>query len=93
MRVVVNQLAALGQKTGIGLTLHVPVAPLLGPCSEPGEIAAYPEGWLVAAAKRSRIRPYLEGSRPAGQALGNASPRVRWGARMPWAWSASWAVR
>ena len=60
MRVVVNQLAALGQKTGIG---HYTSQLLrcLGDCSSPGEISAYPEGLLRKARESfTRIRPYLE---------------------------------
>src|SRR5712671_2771735 len=81
MRVVVNQLAALGQKTGVG---HYTSQLLrcLRACSSPGEIEAYPEGWL----KRSRIafthiRPYLEGSRPSGPSATITAPRVHWRSR------------
>jgi glycosyltransferase involved in cell wall biosynthesis len=79
MRVVVNQLAALGQKTGIG---HYTSQLLrcLRACSAPGEIESYPEGWLRYSRESfTRIRPYLEGSRPAGQAptIGRAA-RVGW---------------
>ncbi|CAN5197233.1 glycosyltransferase family 1 protein [soil metagenome] len=82
MRVVVNQLAALGQKTGIG---HYTSQLLrcLHDCSKPGEVEAYPEGLLRSARETfTRVRPYLEGSRSAGPGPAAANqPRFRWRAR------------
>jgi glycosyltransferase involved in cell wall biosynthesis len=79
MRVVVNQLAALGQKTGIG---HYTSQLLrcLHACSSPGEIEAYPEGLLRKARETfTRVRPYLEGSRPAGPGITyGQQPRLPW---------------
>ena len=60
MRVVVNQLAALGQKTGIG---HYTSQLLrcLRALATPDELLAFPEGWLRRARETfTRIRPYLE---------------------------------
>lgn len=67
MRVVVNHLAALGQRTGIG---HYTVQLLrcLRAQASPGEIATFPEGWLrQARALGVRLRPRLEGK-------GNGTP-------------------
>lgn len=79
MRVVVNQLAALGQKTGIG---HYTSQLLrcLGDCSGPGEISAYPQGLLRKARESfTRIRPYLEGKRSTGPvAASTGAPRSQW---------------
>lgn len=61
MRVVVNQLAALGQKTGVG---HYTSQLLrcLRTQAQPGEIDAFPEGWLRRVRETfTNVRPYLEG--------------------------------
>jgi alpha-1,3-rhamnosyl/mannosyltransferase len=82
MRVVVNQLAALGQKTGIG---HYTSQLLrcLHDCSKPGEVEAYPEGLLRSARESfTRIRPFLEGNRSSGPSNATAKqPRLRWRAQ------------
>src|SRR4051812_13046235 len=79
MRVVVNQLAALGQKTGIG---HYTSQLLrcLRAASKPGEIEAYPEGWLKRGRQAfTQIRPYLEGGRTSSHLPGaGGAPRVGW---------------
>jgi alpha-1,3-rhamnosyl/mannosyltransferase len=62
MRVVVNQLAALGLKTGIG---HYAVQLLRCLREQAGEdqIDGYPWGWVRHAREAcARVRPYLEGS-------------------------------
>ena len=61
MRVIVNQIAGLGQKTGIG---HY-TTELLRCMREQvagDEIDDYPKGWLRRAGRAfKRARPYLEG--------------------------------
>src|SRR5437879_3284122 len=62
MRVVVNQLAALGLKTGIG---HYTVQLLRCLREQAGQdqIDGFPEGWVRRARDFcGRVRPYLEGS-------------------------------
>src|SRR5262245_20396759 len=64
MRVVVNQLAALGVKTGIG---HYTVELLRCLRAQAGthSIDSFPEGWLRRAREAcTRLRPRLEGSNP-----------------------------
>jgi alpha-1,3-rhamnosyl/mannosyltransferase len=73
VRVVLNQLAALGQRTGIG---HYAVELFRCLCEQagPGEIEAFPQGWLRRTrAWLARARPYLEGSGSAGGELAPAT--------------------
>src|SRR5439155_1440707 len=66
MRVVVNQLPALGIKTGIG---HYTVQLLRCLREQAGadEIDGFPEGWVARLREScARLRPYLDGS---GQGL------------------------
>lgn len=69
MRVVVNRLAALGMKTGIGhYTLEL--IRCLRQQAHPDVIAAYPRGWVRRAREVcAQARPYFEGRKqpaPAG---------------------------
>lgn len=62
MRVVLNQLAALGLRTGIGHYTTQLYRCLLEQAGD-DEIHAFPTGWLRRARKGfTRIRPYLEGN-------------------------------
>jgi alpha-1,3-rhamnosyl/mannosyltransferase len=68
LRVVVNQLAALGLKTGIGHYTVQLLRCLREQISE-GEIEAFPLGWVRRARElAARARPHLEGrTSPAGE--------------------------
>jgi alpha-1,3-rhamnosyl/mannosyltransferase len=64
MRVVVNQLAALGQKTGVGHYTRQ-LFRCLRLQAAAGEIEGFPTGWVRDACKAfTRLRPYLEASGP-----------------------------
>lgn len=69
MRVVLNQLASLGVRTGIG-HYAVELARCLLEQSRPGEIDAFPKGWVRRAREVATwARPYLEGGKN-GPAIG-----------------------
>jgi alpha-1,3-rhamnosyl/mannosyltransferase len=73
MRVVVNQLAALGQRTGIG---HYTVQLLrcLEEQAGPDRIDRFPTGWVGRVRETcARLRPHLE-PRGLGQANGDPGP-------------------
>jgi alpha-1,3-rhamnosyl/mannosyltransferase len=81
MRVVVNQLPALGARTGIG---HYTVQLLRCLREQAGTdiIESFPEGWLRGARETfSQMRPYLEGpgqeQRPGGGAPGDVQAGLR----------------
>jgi alpha-1,3-rhamnosyl/mannosyltransferase len=74
MRVVINRLAALGMKTGIG---HYTLQLLRCLREQAGEdvIAAFPRGWMRRAREMgARVRPYLEGR---GSQSATANPVAR----------------
>jgi glycosyltransferase involved in cell wall biosynthesis len=65
VRVVVNQLAALGLRTGIG-HYTVQLDRCLREQALPGEVEGYPRGWVRRGRElAARARPYLEGRRQA----------------------------
>lgn len=76
MRVVVNRLAALGMKTGIGhYTLEL--IRCLRQQADPDVIAAYPRGWVRRAREVcARARPFLEGRHQPGQSTQVRPPRL-----------------
>jgi len=79
MRVVVNQLAALGQKTGVGHYTSQLVRCLLA-LAPKGEIETFPEGWLRWGRESfTKFRPYLEGS-----GSGASAAAARGGAGSTW---------
>jgi len=66
MRVIVNQLPALGIKTGIG---HYTTELLRCLCAQAGDdqIDGFPEGWVRRARQAAaQVRPYLEGRQAQG---------------------------
>jgi alpha-1,3-rhamnosyl/mannosyltransferase len=66
VRVVINQLAALGQKTGIGYYTTELIRCLREQCGGDA-IADYPTGWARRAARAFKAtRPYFEASQAAG---------------------------
>jgi glycosyltransferase involved in cell wall biosynthesis len=77
MRVLVNQLPALGLKTGIG---HYTVELLrcLRAQAAPDQIDGFPEGWVRRArAAAGRARPYLEGGQGQGASSRPVLARLR----------------
>ena len=94
MRVIVNQIAGLGQKTGIG---HYTTELLrcLREQADGDVIDDYPRGWLRRAGKTfKRARPYLEPSASAnahGLASAKATGLAPWLARRRGLWL--WRLR
>lgn len=77
MRVVINQLAALGQKTGIG-HYTIQLTRCLLQQTVPGEIEAFPQGWVrTARAWCARARPTLEGPQPVPTSGARSWPSLR----------------
>src|SRR5215472_14658122 len=82
MRVVVNQLAALGLKTGIG---HYTVQLLRCLREQAGadQIDGFPEGWVRRVRKTlARVRPYLEGQTGATPVNTARPPSTTWRSRV-----------
>jgi alpha-1,3-rhamnosyl/mannosyltransferase len=74
MRVVVNQLAALGFKTGIG-HYAVELFRCLRAQAGADEVEDFPQGWLRMAREASaRVRPYLDRGATAGTAGADGGP-------------------
>jgi alpha-1,3-rhamnosyl/mannosyltransferase len=74
VRVVVNQLAALGVRTGIG-HYTVELSRCLHQQASHGQIDTFPKGWVRRVREAgTRARPYLEG-RPEAPQAGLPAPR------------------
>ncbi|HEV3118020.1 MAG TPA: glycosyltransferase family 1 protein, partial [Gemmataceae bacterium] len=81
MRVVVNQLASLGARTGVG-HYTAELIRCLRPLAGGDQIAVFPEGWVGRTrAACARLRPRLEGAsrteRPAAARSGRSELRVQ----------------
>src|SRR5690349_5288360 len=60
MRVIYNQFAALGPRTGIGHYTAELFTALRSLC-KPGQVEGFPRGWFSAARRMGvKIRPYLD---------------------------------
>jgi alpha-1,3-rhamnosyl/mannosyltransferase len=92
MRIVVNQIAGLGQKTGIGHYTTELLRCMRQQCGG-DEIDEYPTGWMRRAGRTfKRARPYLESP---GTKSENRIPKLKISDFLLWQirhWGRSWAA-